>query len=263
MWYHKTDKKELINWNWLDPSHFCTLSPPAREKKRCYKIPESTTLAVLAFHSKAHTSISKVSLAFEIWVFLSLICSGHHSQTEMEILWYHLEFYRVSLASAMQRWEQRFLLKISLPGGKKKVLLSNELCALPPSALSLPHEVTRTEESTGYGTMQIHHSNSDGDWERKALPVPKTALPLLSVAHMDGLSSAHLSTRFLPPGAGEPQAGVTTQHFSIGEQRIPSALWDALMHVQKHRCGSGRTFLFLILVKYLQERGTSSQYIRH
>lgn len=65
----------------------------------------------------------------------------------------------------------------------------------------------------------------------------------------------------MPPGAGEPQAGVTTQHFR--EQRLHAALWDALMHVQKHRCGSGRAFLFLILVKYLQERGTSSEHIRH
>lgn len=43
--------------------------PPARGKKKkkgCYKIPESITLAVLALHSKAHTSTSKVFLAFEI-----------------------------------------------------------------------------------------------------------------------------------------------------------------------------------------------------
>lgn len=72
--------------------------------------------------------------------------------------------------------------------------------------------------------------------------MPKIAL--LSVAHVEGLSSAHLSTRFLPPGAGQPQAGVTTQHFPVREQRLRSALQDALMHVQKHRCGSGRIFAF-------------------
>lgn len=72
---------------------------------------------------------------------------------------------------------------------------------------------------------------------------------------------AHLSTRFLPSGAGKPYVGVTIQHLSVGEQRNHPALWDALTHIWEHRCGSCSIFLFLILLKYLEKRGTSLQCI--
>lgn len=110
---------DLLRLAGLEPLLY-SVTTCKREKKRCYKIPECTTLAALAFLSKAHTSTSRVFLAFEIRVFLSLICSGHHSQTEMDILYRYSEFYCVSLASAIQQWEQRFLLKISLAGELKK-----------------------------------------------------------------------------------------------------------------------------------------------
>lgn len=174
MRYRKTDKS-----CWSTETGW-TKATTCKREKRCYKISESITIAVLAFHSKAHTSASKVFLAFEIWVFLSLMCSGHHSQTEMDILYYHSEFYCVSLAFAMQQWEQRFVLKISLPGESKK---GDSQWGI----MCTPHH--QHWESPGYSTMQIHHSQQKqfkrGLRKKNPPSAKKSALPLLSVAHMD------------------------------------------------------------------------------
>lgn len=198
----------MIKWNWLDPTHFCTLSPPAREKKKmlqntwvyhscCTGFPLKSTHQ----HIQGLPCLWNMSLSFLNLLWTPLANWNGNSLVPFGVLPCFSGLCNVVVGAEIPPQD------FSAWGKKKRSFsVMNYVhshhqrchCLMRRPALKSPLDMARCRSTTASG------SNSEGDWESKVLSVPKTALPLRSVAHMDGLSSAHLSTRFLPPGAGKP-----------------------------------------------------------